>query len=125
MTEHEQIIFTRHRGRGITIDHAPTHTRLDPRVLADRNTYLRMPTPDTIVFADQVVYRITSFDGSALLLELVEDWRPATTPPASEPAPSDPAAAYQALRERWQQTHGNGEPPRVVTRVEAKEESGA
>lgn len=79
MTESTAIVFTRHRGQGVTIDQAPAHARLEVRVLTDRNAYLYMPTPDQIVFADQVVYRITGYTDGALELELAEDWRPAPT----------------------------------------------
>ena len=124
MTQHTDIVFTRHRGKGITIDHAPTHTRLDPRVLADRNTYLRLPEPDVIVFADQVVYRITGFEDCWLLLELIEDWRPAA---ADEPKCAvclTPVSHHGGricqrapltdeedaeLKTRWKERHGNGQ----------------
>lgn len=75
--EFADIVFTRHRGQAITIDHAPAHARLAVQALADRYAYLHMPTPDRIVFADQVVYRITGYTDGALELELAEDWRPA------------------------------------------------
>jgi hypothetical protein len=70
-------VFTRHRGRAVTIDEAPARTRIALEVLADRHAYLHTPTADTIVFADQVVYRVTGWDpvAGALTLELVEDWR--------------------------------------------------
>lgn len=145
--QYADIVFTRHRGQAITVDEAPARTRISLQALMDRYAYLHMPTPGTIVFADQVLYRITGYAHGALDLELVEDWRPAaseprcavcSTPvsqhegricerPSNPPAPvsSDPAAEYQARRERWQQTQGNGEPPRVVTRAEVKEEPGA
>lgn len=79
MTEPTAIQFTRHRGQAITVDVAPPQARLDLRVLADRYAYLHMPAPDQIVFADQVVYRITGYVDGQLELELVEDWRPAAT----------------------------------------------
>jgi aminoglycoside/choline kinase family phosphotransferase len=79
VTESTAIVFTRHRGHGITVDEAPPRARMDLQVLADRYAYLHMTAPDVIVFADQVVYRITGYTDGALELELVEDWRPAPT----------------------------------------------
>lgn len=77
--QYADIVFTRHRGHGVTITHAPPHARLAVHVLTDRNAYLYMQGPDRIVFADQVAYRITGYTDGQLELELVEDWRPAAT----------------------------------------------
>jgi hypothetical protein len=77
MTEPTDIVFTRHQGHAITVDTAPEHTRISLHALVDRYAYLHMPDEQTIVFADQVVYRITGYDAGALELELVQDWRPA------------------------------------------------
>lgn len=80
MTDHTDIVFKRHQGQAITIEgEAPARTRISLHVLVDRYAYLHMPDPQTIVFADQVVYRITGYDEGTLTLELVEDWRPAPT----------------------------------------------
>jgi hypothetical protein len=76
VTEFADIVFTRHRGQAITVDEAPPRARISLHVLADRYAYLHMPDPQTIVFGDQVVYRITGYRDGALELELVEDWRP-------------------------------------------------
>lgn len=118
MTEYADIVFTRHQGQAITVDTAPTRARVQLRVLTDRYAYLHMPTPDTVVFADQVVYRITGYDtvARALELELVEDWRPADTPPAPEPA-----VEYEKLKARWQEAHPNGQATQAVTEVKAEE----
>lgn len=126
MTEYADIVFTRHKGRAITVDIAPARTRIPLRVLADRYAYLNMPDRDTIVFADQVRYRVVGLNAAdaVLELELVEDWRkPADTPPP--PEPSDPVAAYQAMQRRWQETHSNGEPPAVIEVVKAGEQGPA
>ncbi|MEW2164370.1 hypothetical protein AB0912_15460 [Streptomyces sp. NPDC007084] len=74
-----EMVFTRHRGRGITIDTAPARTRISVQALVDKYSYLHMPRPDVVVFADQVVYRVAGYDPvlSALELELLEDMRPA------------------------------------------------
>jgi hypothetical protein len=89
MPEPTDILFTRHRGQGITVDHAPAHTRIHLPALMDRYAYLHMPAPDRIVFADQVVYRITGYTEGVLELELVEDWRPKPAEPAEEEASSE------------------------------------
>ena len=116
--EYADIKFTRHQGQAITIDGpAPARTRIAIQALMDRYAYLHMPTPDTVVFADQVVYRITGYADGALELEFVEDWRPAPTvqrPPTAE--------EYEALKAKWQQTHGNGQ---VVTLVEVPKDGPA
>jgi len=92
------IVFSRHQGRGITIDTAPTHTRIHLTALLDRYAYLHMPTPDTIAFADQVLYRVTGYTEGALELELVEDWRPAPT--VQLPLTDEQAAE---IKTRWKE----------------------
>lgn len=74
-----EMVFTRHRGKAITIDTAPARTRISVQALVDRYAYLTMPRPDVVVFADQVVYRVTGWDLASLCLELelLEDMRPA------------------------------------------------
>ena len=118
MTEPTDIVFTRHRGQGITIDHAPTHTRIAVPVLADRNAYLHMPTRDTIVFADQVVYRITGYSEGALELELAEDWRPAPT--VQLPLTDEQA---DELKTQWKEQHGNSKAVHPVTVLNQKEQA--
>jgi len=140
------IVFTRHRGQAITIDGpAPAHTRIALHALMDRYAYLHMPTPDTIVFADQVVYKVTAYRDGALDLELVEDWRPAVREPkcavclapvsqhggriCARPGPvaaGDPVSEeeYEALKAKWQREHGNGQAVHLVE-VHREEESGA
>lgn len=104
--EYADIAFTRHRGRSITIDHAPSHTRLELRVLLDRYAYLHMPTPDTIVFADQVVYRITDYNPAAgmFTLELVEDWRKASGVLTFDHRLTE--AEVDEIKSRWQERYG-------------------
>lgn len=116
MTESTAIVFTRHRGRGITVDEAPPRARMDLQVLANRYAYLHMTAPDVIVFADQVVYRITGYTDGALELELVEDWRPA-------PAVQLPLTEEQAedIKARWKEKYGSGQvvhPVEVLNREE-------
>ena len=101
-TEYTDIVFTRHRGRGITVDTAPPRTRIALPVLADRNSYIHLPTPDTIVIADQVVYQVTGYRDGTLELELVEDWRPAPT--VQLPLTDEQA---EALKTKWRQEHSD------------------
>jgi hypothetical protein len=141
VTEPTAIKFTRHQGQAITVDEAPPHARIDLRVIADRYAYLHMPTPDTIVFADQVVYRITGYTDGQLELELVEDWRPTPGEPkcaicstlvsqhegriCERPAPvveEKPLTETdaKALKTKWRQEHGDSN---IVTTVTPKEPS--
>ena len=101
MAEPTDIVFTRHPGQAITIDGpAPARTRLAVQALMDRYAYLHMPAPDQIVFADQVVYRITGYTDGALELELVEDWRPA---PGLQPTLTDEQA--EEIKARWKEKY--------------------
>jgi PAS domain-containing protein len=108
--EFADIVFTRHQGKAITVDQAPPRARLAVQALADRYAYLHMPTPDRIVFADQVVYRITGYTEGALDLELVEDWRPATALAEEEPPTDEP-------KTRWKEQHGNSQAVHPVTAI--------
>jgi aminoglycoside/choline kinase family phosphotransferase len=118
VTEPTDIVFTRHRGRGVTIDQAPPRARIAVRVLTDRNAYLHMPTPEHIVFADQVVYQITGYADGALQLELAEDWRPAPT--VQLPLTDEQA---EDLKTKWKEQYGNGQAVHLVE-VNREEESG-
>jgi hypothetical protein len=100
VTEPADIVFTRHRGQAITVDEAPPRARISLHVIADRYAYLHMPTPDTIVFADQVVYKVTGYAEGALELELVDDWRPAPTVQA--PITDEEAAE---IKTRWKEKY--------------------
>lgn len=118
-TESTAITFTRHRGQAITVNEAPPKARLDIRVLADRYAYLHMPDAQTIVFADQVVYRITGYAEGALELELVEDWRPAPT--VQQPLTDE---EKDEIKTQWKEKHGNGQAVHPVE-VLNKEKPGA
>lgn len=118
MAEPADIVFTRHQGQAITIDGpAPARTRIHLTALMDRYAYLHMPAPDQIVFADQVVYRITGYTDGALDLQLVEDWRPA---PGVQPPLTDEQAAE--IKARWKEKHGD---QGVVHPVNVLEDEGA
>jgi aminoglycoside/choline kinase family phosphotransferase len=117
VTEPAAIKFTRHQGQGITVDEAPPQVRMDIRVLADRYAYLHMPTPDRIVFADQVVYKITGYEAGALELELLEDWRPAPT--VQLPLTDEEA---DEIKTRWKERYGNGQAVHPVTALNQEEQ---
>jgi hypothetical protein len=112
--EFADIVFTRHQGKAITVDKAPAHARIAVQALADRYAYLHMPTPDHIVFADQVVYRITGYTDGALELELAEDWRPATALAEEKPPTDEP-------KTRWKEQHGKVQAVHPVTALNQKE----
>ena len=120
--QHADIVFTRHRGQGITVDTAPPRTRIALQALMDRYAYLHMPAPDTIVFADPVVYRITGYQEGALELELIEDWRKPGV--ITLPAPMSDAE-IDAFKARWQATHGKPGTAHPVVELHDEEEPGA
>jgi hypothetical protein len=99
--QYADIVFTRHRGQGVTIDQAPPRARIAVHVLTDRNAYLHMQGADRIVFADQVIYRITGYTDGQLELELAEDWRPARR--VQKPLTDEEAADLKA---RWKERYG-------------------
>jgi len=111
VTEYADIVFTRHQGQAITVDGpAPKRSRIQLQALMDRYAYLHMPAPDVIVFADQVVYKVTAYRDGALELELVEDWR---RPPAVQMPLTDEQAAE--IKTRWKEQYGNGQAVHPVT----------
>jgi len=112
------VVFTRHRGQGITVDIAPPRTRIHLTALLDRYAYLHMPAPDRIVFADQVVYQVTGYADGALELELVEDWRPAPT--VQLPLTDGQA---EEIKTRWKEKHGNGQAVHPVVALNEEEQS--
>lgn len=76
-TRHGEIQLTRHLDKGVTVDTAPQRAKMDIDVLGQPGLYIRVEGGD-INIADQVVYRITSYnpDDCTLILELLTDWRP-------------------------------------------------
>jgi hypothetical protein len=75
--QYGDIQITRHLGKGITIDVAPQHAKMDVGFLANPGLYLRIEGGD-VLLADQVVYCITGYRPAdhTLTLELLMDWRP-------------------------------------------------
>lgn len=119
--EYADLTFTRHRGKAITIDTAPARTRISVQALVDRYAYLTMPRPDVIVFADQVVYRVTGWDlaSRCLELELLEDWRkPAVL--ISDQRLTE--AEAEELKARWLAEHGNNQAAHHVTPLNTRGE---
>jgi hypothetical protein len=87
--DHGEIQLTRHLGIGVTVDSAPQRATMDVDVLGQPGLYLRIEHGD-IVIADQVVYRITSYNPAdqTFALELLKDWRPGQKDdPNAEPKP--------------------------------------
>lgn len=72
------IQLTRQLGRGLRVDTAPARARMALNVLADHGYGLAMQGDDLVNIADQVLYQVVGYDpeSAALVLELVEDWRP-------------------------------------------------
>lgn len=75
-TEPGQIVLSRVRGRGVTVDEAPQRALIAVQMLASADVYVRV-IHDVIEIADQVAYRITGYDPqqAALTVTLVKDWR--------------------------------------------------
>jgi hypothetical protein len=99
------IQLTRHLGRGLIVDTAPRRSRIALAVLADAKWGATMAGDNQVNIADQVLYRVTGYDPetASLLLELVEDWRPAPTAALAE-------AGYEELKTRWKAIHARTEP---------------
>lgn len=96
-----EVQFTRRLGHGLTVDTAPARARMALTVLADAKWGAVMQGADCINIADQVLYQVVGYDAetAALLLELVEDWRPAPTAKLTE-------AEADEIRSRWLEQYG-------------------
>lgn len=72
------IQLTRQLGHGLRVDTAPARARMAVALLANGAYGLTMHSDDHINIADQVLYQVVGYDpeSAALVLELVEDWRP-------------------------------------------------
>ncbi|MFB7440218.1 hypothetical protein ACFC01_17975 [Streptomyces mirabilis] len=109
-TEPGDIQLTRHLGRGLVVDQAPPRIRMALHVLSTAQYGAALQEPDLINIGEQVLYRVTGYDPehAALLLDLVEDWRPAPTATVTE-------AEYEELKARWLATYGNNQGAHPVT----------
>ncbi|MGW2720821.1 hypothetical protein [Streptomyces sp. NPDC001492] len=72
------IQLSRKLGHGLIVDTAPHRARMAVALLANGAYGLTMQSNDQINIADQVLYQVVGYDpeSAALVLELVEDWRP-------------------------------------------------
>lgn len=95
------VQLTRLLGYGLRVDIAPPRTRMALTVLADHGWGAQMQGADCINIADQVLYRVVGYDpeSAALLLELVEDWRPVPTAKLTE-------AEADEIKSRWLERYG-------------------
>ena len=107
------VQISRHLGRGLVVDTAPARTRMALAVLADAGWGATIQGSDQINIADQVLYQVVGYDPetAALVLELVEDWRPKsqaqeTTAGRLVPVEGNPAAAHEAIRQMDADPHG-------------------
>lgn len=75
------IQVSRQLGRGLIVDTAPPRALMNLALLANHGYGLTMQSNDLINLADQVLYQVVGYDpeSASLILELVEDWRPAPT----------------------------------------------
>lgn len=107
-----EIQITRHLGYGLIVNTAPARARMALDVLAGHDWGATLQSPDLVNIADQVLYRVTGYDAgsAALLLELVEDWRPVPTAKLSE-------ADEAEIRARWLAVHGNNQTAHPVTEL--------
>lgn len=117
-----EIRVSRQLGYGIRVDTAPARARMTVQLLANGAYGLSMPSADQINMADQVLYQIVGYDAesAALVLELVEDWRPAPT--VQLPLTDEQA---EDIKTRWKEQHGNGHAAHQVIVLEDQEASDA
>lgn len=108
------VQLSRQLGRGLIVDTAPARARMALTVLADHGWGATMQGADCINIADQVLYRVGGYDpeSAALLLELVEDWRPVPTAKLTE-------AEADEIKSRWLERYGK---PGTAHPVEVIEE---
>ncbi|MFK0018229.1 hypothetical protein [Streptomyces sp. NPDC090798] len=96
MSDVGEIQLTRKLGHGLIVETAPPRTRMALAVLANTGWGARVQGADCINIGDQVLYQVVGYDPehAALLLELVEDWRPtATSDPPKERCDCPPTNA--------------------------------
>lgn len=99
-----EIQVARQRGRGVIVDHAPARALLGLRIIRDLAwpaNIAEVGDPDLVNIADQVLYRVIGYDPgqASLIVELVEDWRPAPTVKLSQSEAAE-------IRSRWQERYG-------------------
>ncbi|MDX2513845.1 hypothetical protein PV355_01520 [Streptomyces stelliscabiei] len=114
-----EIQVSRHRGRGVVVDAAPARALIGLRIIRDLAwpaNIAEVGDPDLVNIADQVLYRVVGYEAgqAALIVELVEDWRPAPTVVLSE-------ADVEELKARWREAYGKPGSAHVVTEIHATE----
>lgn len=87
------VQLTRKLGRGLIVDTAPPRARMALTVLANPSWGAVLQGVDLVNIGEQVLYRVTGYDpaSAALVLELVEDWRPGSPPDEEGEEPTGPA----------------------------------
>jgi hypothetical protein len=87
-----EIQLNRKLGHGLIVTAAPPRARMALAVLANTGWGARVQGADCINIGDQVLYQVTGYDPehAALLLELVEDWRPKPTATCTATWTADP-----------------------------------
>ena len=95
------VQVTRELGRGLRVDTAPARTRMALTLFADLGWGAQMQGEDCVNIADQVLYRVVGYDAesAALVLDLVEDWRPVPTATLT-------LAEVDEIKSRWLERYG-------------------
>lgn len=95
------VQLSRHLGQGLRVDTAPARARMTLTVLADMGWGARMQGADCVNIADQVLYRVVGYspETASLIVELVEDWRPAPTAKLTQ-------AEVDEIKSRWLEAYG-------------------
>jgi hypothetical protein len=97
-----EIQLSRKLGHGLIVDNAPPRARIALAVLVDAKWGAALQGNDLVNIADQVLYQVTGYDpeSAALIVDLVEDWRPVPTAKLSE-------ADAGEIKSRWLERYGN------------------
>lgn len=122
MPEPDSVQCTRKLGHGLIVDTAPRHASMALVVLVEGSWGARLQHGGLVNIADQVLYRITGYDPAtaALLLELVEDWRPKPSVLSFDRMLLDQEA--EEIKARWQKEHGNNQTAHHVTELRPADE---
>lgn len=101
-----EITVTRQLGHGLIVTAAPRRARMALTLLTNSAHGLTMASNDQINIADQVLYQVVAYDPetAALVLELVEDWRPASGVLTFDRRLTE--AEMEETRSRWRETYG-------------------
>lgn len=99
-----EIQVSRHRGRGVVVDVAPARALIGLRIIRDLAwpaNIAEVGEPDLVNLANQVLYRVVGYspETASLIVELVEDWRPAPTAKLTQ-------AEVDEIKSRWLEAYG-------------------